>query len=134
MRDVVHRSIQIAVWAVLGTACVLFAAFVFMINVALSPNLTPAKAAALISARPEFNKYATLVTISSTTRGADSLKDVYYTAEFTFLQKGSNTLIQGHAEFYYAEHAWHFGDFWYGEPPDVKTVDVGRDDAPPSPK
>ena len=75
-----------------------------MLDVPLSPNLTAAKAAALISARPEFNKYATLVTISSTTRGADSLK--------------------------YDEHAWHLSDFWYGEPPDVKTVNVGRDDAP----
>ena len=130
MRDAVYRSTQIAVWAVLGTACVLFAAFIFTVNVPLSPNLTLAKAAALISARPEFNKYATLVTISSTTRGADSLKDVYYTAEFTFLQKGSNTLIKGRAEFYYDEHAWHLSDFWYGEPPDVKTVIVGRDDAP----
>jgi hypothetical protein len=130
MRDVVYRSIQVAVWAILGTACVLFATFVFMLDVPLSPNLTAAKAAALISARPEFNKYATLVTISSTTRGADSLKDTYYTAEFTFLQKGSNTLIKGHAGFYYDEHAWHVSDFWYGEPPDVKTVNVGRDDAP----
>jgi len=130
MRDAIHRSIQIALWALLGTACVLFAAFVFMVNVPLSPNLTPAKAAALISARPEFNKYATLAAISDTTRGADSLKDVYYTAEFTFLQKGSNTLIQGHAEFYYDEHAWHLGAFWYGKPPDEKTVDVGRDEAP----
>src|SRR5260370_22147895 len=69
MRRSAARILIIFIWSVLGTACVLFAAFVFMANVPLTPSLTPAKAAALISGRPEFNRYATLVAVSSTTRG-----------------------------------------------------------------
>src|SRR5258708_16065189 len=99
MREGAARIFIIFIRSVLGTACVLFAAFVFMANVPLTPSLTPAKAAALISGRPEFNQYATLVAVSSTTRGADSLKDCRYTPEFTFLQNGSKTVIQAHAEF-----------------------------------
>jgi len=130
MRRSAARILIIFIWSVLGTACVLFAAFVFMANVPLTPSLTPAKAAALISGRPEFNRYATLVAVSSTTRGADSLKDCCYTAEVTFVQNGSKAVIQAYAEFHYNEHAWHLDDLWYGEPPNVKNIVIEADVAP----
>jgi hypothetical protein len=95
-----------------------------------SRDLTPDKAATLISARPEFNKYANLISVSRTIRGADSLKDCCYSADFAFLQSGSNKLIPAHAEFRYHGGRWHLLRFWHGEPPAVEMVWVGQNDEP----
>ena len=114
-------------WTIGGFLAAAFAFLFWAIDVSHSPNLSTARAAALISARPEFNQYAKLVAVSTTTRGADSLKDCCYSAEFTFLQNGSGSLIHAHAQFFYWKGSWHLGEFWYGEPPHVENVTVGHD-------
>ena len=78
-------------------------AFVFWAGAPHSPDLRPDMAAALISARPEFNQYATLVAVSHTTRGADSLNTCCYWAEFTFRQNRSTNVIKARALFHYHE-------------------------------
>jgi hypothetical protein len=108
----------------------LFALLVWAVDFRHSPDLAAAQAGALISARPEFNKYAKLAKVSSTTRGADSLKDCCYSAEFTFLQFGSNAIIAAQAEYRYYDGKWHLQEFWYGKPPHVETVWVGQGDEP----
>ena len=120
------RWVRIVLWTVLGVPTAALSILVFAINVPLSPALTPSQAGALIAARPEFNRYAKLIQVSSTTRGADSLKDVEYSAEFTFLQFGSNAIVPAHAEFCYYEGRWRLQDFMYRD----GTVSVGQDDPP----
>ena len=90
-----------------------------------SSDLKSELAAALIAGRPEFSRYATLVAVSATTRGADSLNTCCYTAEFSFHQNGSTTVIPARADFRLYEGKWHLGDFWWGEPPHVNSVHVG---------
>jgi hypothetical protein len=60
-----------------------------------SPALRGDMAAALIAARPEFNNYASLLMVSQTTRGADSMNTCCYMAAFTFRQHGSTKAIDG---------------------------------------
>jgi hypothetical protein len=101
--------------------------FTFWAAAPHSPDLQPDMAAALIAARPEFNRYATLAAVSRTTRSADSLTTCCYTAEFTFRQNGSTNVIKARAQFYYHEKRWHLGEFWWGERPHVQSVTVGSD-------
>jgi hypothetical protein len=80
-----------------------------------SPPLGKTEAAALISARPEFNRYATLLAVTSTDREGDSLKDCCYNAEFTFVQKGHSDPIQARAQFRWWNDKWHLHTFTYGK-------------------
>jgi hypothetical protein len=121
---------------VAGLLCLggIFAWLSWAIPVTHSPDLSPAEAGALISARPEFSNYAKLIEVSSTTRGGDSLKDCCYSGEFTFRQFGSGAIIRAGAEFRYDDDGkWHLMEFSYGDPPHVETVWVGQNDQP-SPK
>jgi hypothetical protein len=115
---------------VAGVACVivLFAYLTWAIRATHSPDLTPAQAGALIAARPEFHNYARLVNVTSSTRCADSLKYSCYSGEFTFLQFGSDAIIPARADFRYYDGKWHLQGFWYGKPPHVEKVWVGRDE------
>ena len=94
-----------------------------------SPDLRPDVAAELIAARPEFNRYATLVTVSQTIRGRDSLNTCCYTADFLFRQNGSTGSITGRADFRFYDRKWHLSSFRWGKPPNVNTVWVGSDSA-----
>ena len=117
-----------ALWTCGIILAVVFAFLVWAIDVTHSPGLMPAEAGALISARPEFNQYAKLVEVSSTTRYGGSLKDCCYWADFRFLQFGSNAVIPAHAEFRYSNGAWHLQMFSYGKPPHTESIWVGQDD------
>ena len=126
MRRSTLRRLRVGCFATFSTGVALFVFLLWLGFGVHTPDLTPTRAASLISARPEFNRYARIVEVSSTARGADSLKNSTYWAEFMFLQNGSATIIKAHAEFYYWQGAWRLDSFWYGEPPNVKMVDVGR--------
>ena len=125
-RPVLLRRLLWILGVFLLGAFALLILLVWAIRVPHSPDLTRATAATLISSYSQFNKYAHLVKVSSATRGADSLKDCCYTAEFTFIQFGSSSVVPAHAEFRYYDSKWHLQEFWYGTPPDVETVLLGQ--------
>jgi hypothetical protein len=125
------RRIVLGILSGLGAIVI---AFAWLLVGVYTPSLTRTQAAAMISARPEFNRYATLVDVSSTARGGDSLKNSLYFADFTFRQNGSPNIIPAHAEFYWHEKSsstwmiwagkWRLGDFSYGG----ESVHVGADE------
>ena len=124
------RGIGTAFATVAGLAIIAFGFGVWTAAFPHSPALRPDMAAALIAGRPEFNRSATLVTVSATTRGADSLKTCCYTAEFSFRQSGSTAVIPARAEFRFHHKKWHLQSFRWGERPDINSVYVGMDDPP----
>ena len=87
-----------------------------------SPDLQPAEAMNIISLAPEFKQTRSVVNVSATTRGVDSLKDCCYDAEFTFVERGSTTPVKAGAEFRYWKHGWHLQEFHYGEPKSVEMI------------
>jgi len=104
------------------------ALLVWAIRVPHSPDLTPAKAAEVISARPEFTVIGSRAYVASTTRGDDSLKTCCYTAKFIFTPNGSATPMEADAEFGYWKHSWHLQNFRYG----AKTIWIESDVSPDS--
>jgi hypothetical protein len=120
------RGIMTMLITVAAVALVLMA-FGFWAASPHSPDLRPDMAAALIAARPEFNHYATLLIVSRTNRGADSMNTCCYTADFTFRQHGSTSAIEGRADFLFFDKKWHLGSFRWGQPPHVNWVRVGSD-------
>jgi hypothetical protein len=91
-----------------------------------SPDLRPNAAAALISARPEFNRYASVVAVSATTRGKESLNTCCYTADFSFRQNGATSVIPARADFRFYNKQWHLDHFSWGNPPNVTIVPVDQ--------
>jgi galactose-1-phosphate uridylyltransferase len=113
---------------VLLTLCITFIGAILFVaygaRYPVTPELPPKKAGALISAQPEFNRFATLVSVSSAKRAADSLKDVEYTADFSFVRNNSSKAIPAHADFHFSDGAWRLNTLWYGTPPRVETIYV----------
>jgi uncharacterized membrane protein len=124
------RRLLIAIAVLVGIAVTAFAALVWLIAVPHTPDLTPAKAAETISARPEFNQTKLLIVVSSTTRAHGSLKDNLYTAKFTFRLRGSPTPVKANAEFGYWKGGWHLREFYWGEPASEQTVVSIQSDVP----
>lgn len=91
-----------------------------------SPDLPPDAAAALISARPEFNRYGSAVVVSATTWGKESLNICCYTADFSFRQNGAPNVSPARADFRFYDEQWHLGGFRWGNPPNVTIVRVDR--------
>lgn len=120
------RGILTMLTTVVGLA-VIALGFVMWAAAPHSPDLRPDAAAALISARPEFNRYASMVAVSATTRGKDSLNTCCYTADFSFRQNGVPTVIQARALFRFSGKRWRLDTFWWGKPPNVRSADVGVD-------
>jgi hypothetical protein len=95
----------------------------------VSPNLTTAEAAELISQAPEFNRYAQLLTMDSAARDGDSMADCCYHGYFTFRHLNAEfgvPPIRAYAEFRYYDAVWHVSDFSYGCPAKCKSVNVGN--------
>jgi hypothetical protein len=92
---IITMLITVAAMALVATA------FGFWAASPHSPALRGDMAAALIAARPEFNNYASLLMVSQTTRGADSMNTCCYMAAFTFRQHGSTKAIDGRADFFF---------------------------------
>ena len=95
-----------------------------------SPDLTPIEAAKIISRTPEFNDTRALVRVKSAGRLKGSESDCCAAAEFQFRQTNalsSNDVIGAKAEFQFWEGGWHLKDFWYGQPPEVTTIDIESD-------
>jgi hypothetical protein len=113
--------------ATVATLALMAIGFTFWAGRPHSPDLLPDMAGALIAARPEFNRYATVIAVSKTSRGVDSMNTCCYSAEFAFRQNGSENIITAKAQFFYYENKWHLGAFWWGEPPNVRSVTVGSD-------
>ncbi len=128
MRAVLHWLL-LAI-AVVGIALTGVLALAWLFIAPHTLDLTPGKAAETISARPEFNQSKVLITVSSTTRGADSLKDTSYTAEFIFRPRSSPTPVEAHGEFQYWNGGWHLREFSWGEPPNKEWVAI-QSDVPP---
>ena len=103
---------------------------VWKVRVPHTADLLPEKAAEVISASPEFNRWRSMVNVSATNRCVDSLKDTCYNAEFTFTEHGSSTPVKSEAEFRYWDHLWHLNEFHYGQPPNVDTVYITSDRQP----
>jgi hypothetical protein len=120
-----RRGIRRLIIGLLAIPCAVLGLFGFLIweiRYPHTPDLSPARAAAIIAASPEFTRRAKLVTVVSTHRGEDSLKDVYYSADFTLAENGSTTPTHAQADFGYGKAAWHLTNFSYGAPPDVDLV------------
>ena len=93
-----------------------------------SPDLSRSQAASIISRTPEFNQSRTLVTVTSTTRCADSMAEVCYTVKFQF-RSGPN-IVEASSQFGYWAHRWHMTSFDYGNPPNIETVTIKSDPRP----
>ena len=127
MRDYHFMRGTLTVAKTLAVLALVAIGFTFWAGAPRSPDLQPDRAAALIAARPEFNRYATLLAVSQTTRGAGSMNTCCYSAAFTFRQNGSTDIIDARAEFHYTGDKWHLATFWWGKRPHVQSVDVGSD-------
>ncbi len=127
MRDYHFMRGTLTVAKTLAVLFLVAIGFTFWAGAPHSPDLQPDMAATLIAARPEFNRYATLVAVSQTTRGGDSLNTCCYSAAFTFRQNGSTDIIKARAEFHYNGDKWHLATFRWGKPPHIQSVDVGSD-------
>jgi len=93
----------------------------------VTADLSIGTASELISRAPEFNRYAKLLTVDSTTREPDSLADCCYRGIFTFQYinaPAGQSPIKASAEFRYYDRAWHFTHFDYGCPTDCHFVDT----------
>jgi hypothetical protein len=93
----------------------------------VSPDLTIAAAAELITRASEFGQYAELVSVDSTTRDGDSLADCCYSGRFTFRYRDAGAkaeLIKAQAQFRYYDATWHFTHFDYGCPTNCQWVTV----------
>lgn len=122
-----RRGIRRLIFPLLAVLCVVLGLFAFLIwevRYPHTPDLSPAKAAALIAASPEFSRRAKLFTVASTHRGEGSLKDSYYSADFTLLENGSTTPTQAYSEFGYGDGAWHLANCSWGTPPDSDSINV----------
>src|SRR5581483_6104822 len=88
------------------------------------PDLHSNKAAELIKAAPEFNRYAVLVNIVSIDHLKDSMASVSYGAfMFRYLNSPVDTPpIQAKADFRYWEGSWHLNQFDYGCPADCLRI------------
>jgi len=106
------------------------AMIVWVVAFVHSPDLQRAVAAQIISSTPEFNDRRSLVGVSTTTRGADSLKDCCYDAEFVFTERGSTTPVKARAEFRYWNHSGHLQNFAYGRPHNAQTIWINSDVPP----
>lgn len=95
-----------------------------------SPDLTPERAAKIISATPDFNQSRSLVAVSETERGTDSTADSSYTAKFTFTSSDSTEPIAAEAEFRFWKSSWHLQEFHYGERSNVKSIFIRSDELP----
>jgi hypothetical protein len=113
-------SIAVVILMVFGGACRLH-----------SPDLTPTKAAEVISRTQEFSRTRKLVEVNNTTRGVDSLDYCCYYAQFTFRNINSDKVggaaVKANAEFRYWEAAWHLQNFFYGDPPQVESIWIKSD-------
>jgi hypothetical protein len=127
MRDYHFMRGTLTVAKTLAVLALLVIGFMFWAGAPHSPDLRPDMAAAIIAARPEFNRHATLVAVSQTTRGADSMNTCCYSAAFTFRQNGSTDIIKARAEFQYNGDKWNLASFWWGKYPHVQSVNVGSD-------
>ena len=90
------------------------------------PDLSPIKAADLISRAPEFNRYARLVKVEHIFRLKKSMDSVSM-GTFTFQHLNSPAdaaPIKANADFRYWDGTWHFNQFDYGCPSDCRTVDI----------
>ncbi|HTQ54309.1 MAG TPA: hypothetical protein VMI94_07595 [Bryobacteraceae bacterium] len=90
------------------------------------PGLHPAKAAALINAAPEFNRYAALVSVARVDRLKGSMASVSY-GVFTFRYLNSPVdaaPIKANADFRYWGGSWHLNQLDYGCPADCRIVNV----------
>ena len=90
------------------------------------PDLSRTQAARIISAAPEFNRYARLVEVSRLNHPTDSLNfDTTGGFSFVYLNSPADTQpIQASVEFQYHEGNWYLNQFWYGCPHDCRTVYV----------
>jgi hypothetical protein len=122
MEHPARDPVRVAAWVAVCSVISALAFFIWLVG-PHNPDLTPFGATALIEARPEFNRYATLVDVSHITRGRGSLQEKS-SADFTFLEHGSTALIRARAEFYYNEGAWHLQCFSWGDPPNARFVCV----------
>ncbi len=81
----------------------------------------------IIAQRPEFNAERTLVGVSSTTRGEDSLNTCCYRADFVFNANGSEVQVRATGDFRYWEDSWHLTSFDYDEPKKRRLVWINSD-------
>ena len=95
-----------------------------------SPGLRPETAAALISSSREFQRYGTLLAVSRTTRGADSLNTCCYTATFTVRPLDSSSVVEARADFRFYGKQWHLNFFRWGQPPNATFVHIEPDHPP----
>jgi hypothetical protein len=79
----------------------------------------------MISAAPEFNQFFSLIAISNVAMGRDSMKDFTY-VQFTFAPLRSSSALRGRGQFRFRDGRWYFTDFWYGDPPNVRSFTIQR--------
>lgn len=90
------------------------------------PDLSRTEAASLISRAPEFNRYATLVSVEEPYHLKNSM-DQMSMGDFTFRYKDASVnepTIQADADFRYWDGEWHLNEFSYGCPKECHTVDI----------
>ena len=93
------------------------------------PDLSPAKAADLISRAPEFNPYSRLIQVQGIFHFTNSM-DTASSGTFTFryLNSPADTAqIKASADFSYWDGTWHLNQFYWGWPDECHTVDVQSD-------
>jgi hypothetical protein len=96
-----------AIAALSGLFGIAAIALVWLIIFPHTPDLNPAKAAAIILSTPEFNQSFSLHLMQSTERGTDSMKNCCYTADLIIASKQSSKPINATAEFRWWGRKWH---------------------------
>ena len=98
-----------------------------------SPDVTPSKAAEIISSSLGFNRYRQLVSVEKTAREGDSMAECCYNVWFTLrlTSSGPNGRpIPARAELRYIDGAWHLNGYDYGDLPNMEIVWVVHDGVP----
>ena len=113
-------------WIIVGLALAASEVFGFfwLVTEPHSPDLTPQKAALIISSAPEFNRSRRIERVQTAVRGSKSLNNTYF-VDFEFHGNDSAAPAKARALFYW-EGAWHFQQFSYGQPPNVETVWIDK--------
>ena len=100
------RRANILFGALVGVPIAVILGLVILLNVPMTPSLSPARAATILSASPDFEHPPGLIEVSSTARAPGSLKDSMYFVELKCNRPGSS--LAGHAAFEYNGSDWHF--------------------------
>ncbi len=96
------------------------------------PDLSIGEAAKIISAAPEFSRYALLVNVERVDHLKRSMDTVSY-GDFTFRypdQPSDAPTIKAKADFRYIEGKWYLNEFFYGGCPGTDCHSVNVCDGP----